>query len=338
MSRDITMYILQARGPGEKLSVRRKGGGEGDRADLGPNIQAFERGGPWDNFASSYGSIIFESVEELADYCKQKRVMLKTDAGALPRVLAVHKYYDEGQFSFTISALNSSGGDAFLWLGDDEIKRFNALLGDDRGVYRRITDWPITRAFLYIDISDFSQLSHRRQIDVANSLVRLVNNDPSWEERREFGEARGVMEALICTGDGYIYVFRDTVHATCFAANLACLVEKRFETEICPVGFHFRMGLHVGEVYNFFDPGRNDWNFIGDGINGGQGVLFAIEKTTDDVLFVSYQVRRELLKKETGMATELFAALTNKGRRMDKHGNPWRVYELDHARFMHLTS
>ena len=53
---------------------------------------------------------------------------------------------------------------------------------------------------------------------------------------------------------------------------------------------------------------------------------------------LSREIETLLKKNEKGMAPALFAALTNKGRRLDKHGNPWRVYELDHARFMHLTS
>src|SRR5690242_5178561 len=156
------MYSIRAPGPGEPLSIRRIPEEAGPRADLERMIPGFERGGPWHKLACTYSNVILESVDELADYCRQKRVMLRTDPRSWPRRLIVHKYHEDGEFSSTIAALDASGGDAFLWLGDDAIGRFNELMGDDQGVHRRITDWPITRAFLYLDVSDFSQLTHRK--------------------------------------------------------------------------------------------------------------------------------------------------------------------------------
>ena len=113
------------------------------------------------------------------------------------------------------------------------------------------------------------------------------------------------------------------------------------------------MGVHVGEVYCFWDLGRGqqrnsddektddektddeirgDWNYIGDGINGGNRVLSAIGKGTDDVLFISGAVRKKLMDSPfTNDKKDLIDNLHNRGRRKDKHGKPWRVYEVNHT-------
>ena len=77
---------------------------------------------------------------------------------------------------------------------------------------------------------------------------------------------------MLCIGDGYIFVFDDSVSATYFAAFLAQLVESMISNKRI-VEFHFRMGVHVGKVFGFYDIGRDGWNYVGDGINGGNRVL-----------------------------------------------------------------
>jgi hypothetical protein len=91
--------------------------------------------------------------------------------------------------------------------------------------------------------------------------------------------------------------------------------------------------VHYGPVYSFWDPGRKDWNDIGDGINGGQRVLAAVGKETDDVVFISGEVRQQLTAMDRGDSPypQILAALHNRGRKADKHGNPWRVYEVNHT-------
>ena len=95
--------------------------------------------------------------------------------------------------------------------------------------------------------------------------------------------------------------------------------------------------MALGLVRTFWDPGRRDWNYIGDGINGGQRVLSAIGKDADDVVFVSGQVRQRVLGGALGAdahtepGRSVITHLQNRGRRLDKHGYPWRVYQLNHS-------
>jgi class 3 adenylate cyclase len=140
-------------------------------------------------------------------------------------------------------------------------------------------------------------------------------------------------EAMLCIGDGYIFVFEAPLTATYFAAYLAHLIELSVARKRLPVNFHFRIGIHVGEVYTFWDPGRDNWNYIGAGINGGNRVLSAIEKHYDDILYVSGEVREAIMadRNVPWMAPEVLKCLHNRGRQLDKHGNPWRVYELNHT-------
>jgi class 3 adenylate cyclase len=163
-----------------------------------------------------------------------------------------------------------------------------------------------------------------------------MTEDPSlWmgAGNNDAAVARERRVASICIGDGYIFVFRSAIAATAFSAYLAQLIETLVAKQMVPVEFHFRMGVHFGPVFRFWDFGRKDWNFIGDGINGGQRVLSAVGKDTDDVVFVSSQVRQRIIveNRETGFDRATLAAMLNRGRRADKHGNPWRVYEVNHT-------
>ncbi len=163
------------------------------------------------------------------------------------------------------------------------------------------------------------------------------------------------VEAMLCIGDGYIFVLKDPKHAVYFAAWLASLMEARVARHSEPVDFHFRMGVHFGPVYCFWDWGRGgpedpskplirpdtmernergDWNFIGEGINGGQRVLAAAGKNTDDVLFISGEVRRALTAEDDGSepCRSILDSLVNRGRHNDKHGRAWRLYEVSHTK------
>jgi hypothetical protein len=124
--------------------------------------------------------------------------------------------------------------------------------------------------------------------------------------------------------------------AAFFATALAYLIELLAAKKLLPVSYHFRMSVHAGPVYGFWDPGRNGWNYIGDGINGGQRVLGAIGKEVDDVLFISAEIKRSLTADFDGtkVYSMLLSSLQNRGRRLDKHGNPWRVYEVNHMHTM----
>ncbi len=191
---------------------------------------------------------------------------------------------------------------------------------------RRLVSWPISRVFAYVDVSDFSTIPPGQQALVINSIISLVDKD-AWNA----AIAPRDYEAKLCIGDGYIFVFTNALHAVEFAAQFARLVEVLGAKGLLPVEFHFRMGVHIGDVYSFWDTGRNGWNYIGDGINGGQRVLAAVGKESDDVVYVSEQTRRKIIADSDGTQRyrNAIVHMSNKGRKADKHGKMWRVYELN---------
>jgi hypothetical protein len=209
-------------------------------------------------------------------------------------------------------------------LHDDLMKEDNEI--------RRLSTWPIDRCFVYLDVSDFSKYLPGQQMLIICSIVQVTEDWRYWN----FGpalEAFKGLESKICIGDGYIFVLKDPELAAYFAAYLATLIEKLVAEERLPVDFHFRMGVHRGPVFSFWDPGRKGWNYIGEGINGGQRVLSAIGKDTDDVLFISGQMRQALTATghKLSLSLAILGALHNRGRKADKHGNLWRVYEVNHT-------
>jgi class 3 adenylate cyclase len=141
------------------------------------------------------------------------------------------------------------------------------------------------------------------------------------------------LEAWLCIGDGYIFVFREAVDGSFFAAWLATVIEVMVAKKTLPVDFHFRIGVHAGPVYTFWDPGRKNWNYIGDGINGGNRVLNAAGKDYDDVMYVSGEVREKITaaNQRDFPYAPLLDNMHNRGRKPDKHGNLWRVYEVSHT-------
>jgi class 3 adenylate cyclase len=189
--------------------------------------------------------------------------------------------------------------------------------------------------------SDFSKFRPSQQALVIKALIRIVETEEYW--RRGYAACvRAGLEAKLCIGDGYIFVHKDAVQATYFAAQLAHLIEVLVAKKMKPE-FHFRMSVHVGPVYTFWDTGRGrdgDWNYIGDGINGGQRVLGAIGKEIDDVLFISAEVRQGIIASNKGTEpnSAILDCLQNRGRRLDKHNNPWRVYEVNHAELCYPTT
>src|SRR5262249_11848107 len=142
------------------------------------------------------------------------------------------------------------------------------------------------------DISDFSKMPAGQQVLVINSLVRIVRDPGHWERQAHGLPAE--IEAQMCIGDGYIFVFKQPMLAAYFAAYLAHLIEVLVANRWLAVDFHFRIGVHCGPVYTFWDPGRGNWNYIGEGINGGNRVLSAVGKEYDDTVYISGDVRQEL--------------------------------------------
>jgi len=187
--------------------------------------------------------------------------------------------------------------------------------------------WPIERAFVYVDISDYSKMEPGVQLLVVQALVQIAE---------EAEKAWSGIEARLCIGDGYIYSFDSARGATWFAATLLRIIEAQVADEKVPE-FHVRIGVHVGPVRWFRDPGRthpsrpdDGWNYIGKGINGGSRVLSVIGKDVDDVIFVSDAVRRALRRQNAGDSAQLLKNMHNRGRRGDKHKELWRVFELNH--------
>jgi class 3 adenylate cyclase len=160
--------------------------------------------------------------------------------------------------------------------------KLNDLVQNEDSEIRKLSSWPVERTFVYVDISEFSQHPAGHQALVINSLIASVNNKSFWAGIQE--QPWGDLEAQLCIGDGYIFVFRKPWIEVGFAGYLAMLLETQIGKKQIPE-FHFRIGVHTGEVYRFGDYGR--WNYTGTGIINGQRVVSAIGKEQDDVVFVS---------------------------------------------------
>jgi class 3 adenylate cyclase len=219
--------------------------------------------------------------------------------------------------------------DSNIWVTRELLVSLNHSLHDDHGEFRKLSSWATTRSFVYIDVSDFSKAKSGHQALIINAIIKIINDDSRWNASLIHHVHKDI-EAMLCIGDGYIFVFDDPVKATYFAAFLAQLIESMISHDRI-VEFHFRMGVHSGRVFSFWDIGRNGWNYVGDGINGGNRVLSAIGKEADDILFISAQVRQKLIGRGESPCPQILSCLQNRGRRADKHGNPWRVYELNHS-------
>jgi hypothetical protein len=187
---------------------------------------------------------------------------------------------------------------------------------------------PIERTFVYVDVSEFSKHSVGEQLAIIKALIAVSNEEDYWSQR-QVSDVRNELCASICIGDGYIYVFRTPATATFFAACLANLIEARIAAGSL-IEFHFRMSVHTGPVYRFWDRGKDPldgkWNFIGRGITDGQRVLEAMGKQKDDVVYVSADTRKRMR-----VNAEDIEWLVNRGRFRDKHGEMRRLYELEHT-------
>jgi len=193
---------------------------------------------------------------------------------------------------------------------------------------RKISTVSVRKAFVYFDVSDFSMYPALRQALVINSIadpVRFTEDDLNLI---------GAVDKL-CIGDGYIFVLDNGNDAAWFAAVLAHEVQNRIADKALAVKYHFRMSVHAGPVFSFWDIGKSNWNYVGDAINGGQRVLAAIGKEIDDVIFISEEILQELrASRNEAFTAMMLRCIENRGRHKDKHGLHWRVHQLNHERLM----
>jgi hypothetical protein len=283
---------------------------------------------------------VFDSLKDLVEHCKKFSIMLHLE-------WLGHDVLDPEHGSLTplfrAIALPPTIHDPFckdgvigqisdLWITEKARSELSKEIERDDSDIRRLWIKPIERTFLYLDVSDFSKYPAGHQALIINSIAAITRDQQLWEATHTtflFGK----WEAMICTGDGYIFVFNEPAASTYFGGYLAFLIETMVAKRMLPVEFHFRMGINTGPVYTFWDPDRNKWNYVGEGINGGQRVLDAVGKDTDDVVFISDYVRQEIIaqRERFHLAHKIIFNLHSRGRRLDKHGKPWRVYELNHS-------
>src|SRR5262249_52905269 len=138
------------------------------------------------------------------------------------------------------------------WITAQLRDELNEMLPNEEGDVRRLSTWPIERSFIYIDVSDFSKFPPGQQCLIINSLVRTVQALKDWQHK-DVSNAMDDLEAMMCIGDGYIYVFKNPKMACVFASSLAYLIEILVARHGLPVGYHFRMSVHTGPVYSFWD-------------------------------------------------------------------------------------
>lgn len=218
-----------------------------------------------------------------------------------------------------------------IWVSIELRDQLNKQLQDEDNPVRCMALWPVERAFVYVDISEFSKYRPGQQALVINSLG-VISSKSSFPKSPHEHNCIQDCENVLCIGDGYIYCFKSPLYAAYFAARLAEKIEHQVANKNV-IEFHFRIGVHFGSVFRFWDIGRGQFNYVGKGINGGNRVLSAIGKDMDDVVFVSNEVRDEIMRipSKAFPRGEILDALQNRGRRADKHGKMWRVYELHHS-------
>lgn len=295
----------------------------------------------------------FEEAAKFLEFCKLRNIKLATYGKNSPLKLKKTAHSHGGKDYYLLHVWNPSDAEViappnwgFLGFQDfqsefavlaSEVGAIQSQLADENSIVRRCSDFPIERAFVYVDVSEFSEFTDFQQVRVTSALAQLTDVKYWCGEDSKY--ALGQLESSICIGDGFIYVIKSALAATYFAAYLAHLIECLRDLKRLPVDFHFRCGAHFGPVHCFWDRDRKDWNFIGDGINGGQRVLSAVGKERDDLCFISGQMREKAGTEpcpdpQRNLKNDLHEMLDNRGRHEDKHKRKWRVYEVVHSRWV----
>ena len=129
--------------------------------------------------------------------------------------------------------------------------KMREALTNHKSDIRCISTWPVVRSFVYFDVSEFSKQADGRQALIINQIGALTAEPSFWGIGAPELALRD-LEASLCIGDGYIFVFSDAVHGVSFAAYMACLVERLVAEHLCEE-IHFRVSVHTGPVYRFWD-------------------------------------------------------------------------------------
>jgi hypothetical protein len=217
------------------------------------------------------GVLVFDKVT-LTDFCRRHGIMLHaaTDnisIGAsqtfngivwlsLDRAVAVQPEQDIPQNPAGITRLRSG-----IWVPFSLPETFRHVFeGNEENEHLWcVSSRTVKRAFVYLDVSGFSKYGPGQQALIISTLIGLVNHPRYWQ-MAEAHDAYTNMEAQLCIGDGYIFVFPDPLKATFFACWMAELIQQLVARrgtgpDDFPIEFHFRMGVHYGPVYRFWDPG-----------------------------------------------------------------------------------
>jgi hypothetical protein len=240
------------------------------------------RGNPW----LPPIDVLFETRDELVQFYKHHVVKLIVRREVSGRAVPGHgrsRRTPKGNarifsvltaiapWSDSTEAADSDGivaAESNMWVPEPLDQLVAAERDDEASDVRRLSSWPIRRTFVYVDVSDFSNFRPGKQALMVTALAGVVRRRHFWIGEPFAERAQGDIEAMLCAGDGSIFVFRHPAPATYFTAHLASLIEMLVARALVAVELHFRMGVHAGPVYCFWDPGREDWNYIGEGING----------------------------------------------------------------------
>lgn len=237
-----------------------------------------------------------------------------------------------GKFRFFVhdASLGLYPEPSSYWVSKGLFEELNVDLRQEESDVRRFSSWPIDRTFVYVDISEFSTFDSGYEVMLINTLATIVHSQKWWNYSWAYN-CFEKFEAELCIGDGFIYVFDAPDVAVYFSGYLANLVDVLGAKAIIPE-LHYRMGIHSGMTFCFWDP-QEKWNYTGSAINGGNRVISAIGKDLDDVVFLSGEVRSRIIAMgvDSQFGVGIVDSLENRGTKKDKHGNRWRVYQLNHS-------
>lgn len=294
----------------------------------------------------------FCDIDSLVDYVRDEGLLLWTepkqpggDRHWIPKTSSKFTLFDTRFYQLhkvgTVREETDSGFEyqtkrtpVDIWAAEHCFADLEEHLQLDNSAVRCVSALPTRRCFVYFDISDFSKYRPIEQALVITYLSSLIGKESHWLSSGSIAfQSFEKRWPPLCIGDGYIICYEHATPAVVFAVSLARKIELAIADFSIPIDFHFRVSIHFGKVLRFWDVGKKGWNFVGSGINGGNRVLSAIGKETDDLIFVSWEVRNALMKErnESSLAQRFIEATQPRGRRSDKHGNMWRVFEINHS-------